>query len=181
VPLTDAFVARPSLLAGMALHDALRDGIRRVRHPAGFSALEVVATIAILGIVLRFGVPRLAGGSDLALFQSHEQLVADLRNTRADALISGDHFRLDVTSTNTYAEYRMSLDGGGNWQPATTTTRSRILPAGLTFSAGVGAQFEFNTRGLLASAANAGTVEITDGRTGFKSRVVLWPSGQVQP
>jgi prepilin-type N-terminal cleavage/methylation domain-containing protein len=151
----------------------------RATRRAGFSAVELLAGVAVLSLVAAFAMPRLYG-SDFALFQAHEQLLADLRNTRADALISGDHFRLDVTGERTWRTYRMSLDGD-EWTALPDPTRNRVLPEGLRISSGVGSKLEFNTRGLLVAADAATTLEITDGRTGFTRRVRVWPSGQVAP
>lgn len=133
----------------------------------------------MIGIMLGFGVPQLAS-SDFALLQAREQLIADLRNTRADALINGDHFRLDVTGGRTYAEYRMTLDKK-KWKAAQTATRTRILPQKLSFTAGVGTSFEFDTRGLLVTPGAAQTLQIKDTRLGTTEQVTVWPSGQVAP
>jgi Tfp pilus assembly protein FimT len=151
------------------------------RRQAGFSTLEMLAAIAVLGVAIRFGVPKLAGGSDLALYQAHEQLVADLRNTRADALIAGDHFQLEITANNKWNEYRMALQNDGKWKASNNATRSRKLPTGLAFTAGIGSQFEFNTRGLLVGANQTATLTLKDSRTNLTQSVSVWPSGQVQP
>jgi prepilin-type N-terminal cleavage/methylation domain-containing protein len=154
-------------------------GGRRYNLGSGFSLLELLVAMAIFSILLGVAMPR-ASSNTFVLWTANQQLLADLRRTRTDALTRGDHFRLDVTGANAYAEYRMRLVGT-EWLPQEPPVRSRILPVGVTFESGVGAQFEFNTRGLLADADAAGTLALHDAHNGFYRTVSVWPSGQVAP
>jgi hypothetical protein len=113
-----------------------------------------------------------------ALWNANAQLLADIRRTRADALIRGDHFRLDVSGPSDYKEYRLRLVGN-EWLPQNPPVRSGTLPPGITFTAGVGKQFEFNTRGLLVDPDAAGTVALHDSNSGHTRHMTVWPSGQV--
>lgn len=143
----------------------------------GFTLLELLVAMAVFGITLGMAMPH-STRDTLALWDANQQLLADLRRTRGDALIQGDHFRLDVSGASEYKEYRMRLVGA-EWLPQEPPVRSRTLPTGVTFTAGVGKQLEFNTRGLLVDPNTAGAVELTDSRSGKTRRTTIWPSGQV--
>jgi hypothetical protein len=84
---------------------------------------------------------------------------------------------VDATS---YVERRLRFVGGV-WVPDATPTRSRSLPAGITFTAGVGRQYEFNTRGLLIVPGAAETITLHNASTGHDRDITIWPSGQVSP
>jgi prepilin-type N-terminal cleavage/methylation domain-containing protein len=142
----------------------------------GFTLIELLVTVGIMGVLMAIAMP-IMPRSNYALWTAQEQLLADLRTTRMDALTKGDHFRFDITSTNTYAEYRMSLVGN-NWVAAGTPVRSRKLPNGVTFG-GSGNSFEFNTRGLMLNPGAAATLTMTESYTGHARAITIWPSGQV--
>lgn len=148
------------------------------RSSAGFGILELLATIALLAVMARFGLPHI-GGSDFALFQAHAQLVTDLREARAHALVTGDHFQLTMTSASTYVTRRMGLVDD-EWTASATPTVDRTLPSGVRITRGAAAQFEFDTRGMLVDPAGTNLLEMHDARTGATRQITVWPSGQVQ-
>lgn len=136
-------------------------------------------TVALIGVALGIAMPRAPRGA-FAMWRAHAQLIADLRQTRADALTRGDHFLFEVTGANTYAEHRMTWNGT-DWVKTVEPVRSRTLPDGVVFSAGEGATFEFNTRGLLVIPDAAESLRIQDTHTGLERQITVWPSGQVAP
>lgn len=143
----------------------------------GFTVLELIVTVALMSIMTAIAMPR-APHSSLTLWGANEQLLADLRRSRADALTRGDHFVLEVTGASSYQERRMRLVGT-EWLPQDPPVRLRNLPSGITFTAGVGMRFEFNTRGLLVIPDAAGSLQLHDTRSGHNRGVTVWPSGQV--
>jgi len=150
-------------------------GGRSHRTARGLTVLEMIASMAVLGIMLSIAVPRARPGQ-FALLNAHTQLLADLRITRADALTKGDHFRLELTGSGSYQEIRLQLVGT-DWVPF-ATVRDRTLPDGITLSSTGTDQFEFDTRGLLIDSAGATLLELQD-QSGHTRRVMVWPSGQV--
>ena len=139
--------------------------------------IEVCAVMGIIGVFLALAVPHVNNGA-FVLNMADQQLLADLRGTRMDALTKGDHFRFRVTAASTYVEERMQL-GGGGWSAISPALKSRTLPSGVTFISGVGTTLEFNTRGLLVIPQAAANLKIKDAHTGIGREVTVWPSGQV--
>jgi prepilin-type N-terminal cleavage/methylation domain-containing protein len=173
------------------LSSLLRRAVERVRDNAasvltrkrhgrvrGFTLLELLVTMSLIGIVMGIALPQFPRNA-YALWTAQQQLLADLRVARADALTKGDHFRFDITGASTYLEYRMRLVGGV-WVINGPPVRSRTLPPGVTFTSGVGSHFEFNTRGLMLNPGAATTLRLTD-VSSHTRQVTVWPSGQVMP
>lgn len=159
---------------------AATEGSRK-RHinDRGFTLVELLVTMSLMAIVLGIALPQFRA-RPYALWTAHEQLLADLRLARADALTKGDHFRFDITSGTTYREYRMQFVGGV-WVVNGPPVRDRTLPAGVAFTTAIGNQFEFNTRGLMLNPGAATTITLTEASTNHTRLVTLWPSGQVMP
>jgi prepilin-type N-terminal cleavage/methylation domain-containing protein len=154
--------------------------VLRYKDVRGFSVIELMVTVGIFAVALGVAIPLLPN-RPYALWAAQQQLLADLRVARSDALTKGDHFRVRITSTSQYAEYRMTLVGA-NWVENATPLRSRTLPAGVTLgTAAVGNVFEFSTRGLMLNPGAATTLALTDAHTGYLRNVTVWPSGQVVP
>ena len=136
-------------------------------------------TLALVGIIVGIASPR-TSRSGFNMWQAQAQIVGDLRQTRADALSGGDHFVLEVVNATTYREHRMSWNGTA-WVKNVVAKRLRTLPDGVVFSAGVGASFEFNTRGLLVLPDAAQSLRVHNAETGNERQITVWPSGQVAP
>jgi prepilin-type N-terminal cleavage/methylation domain-containing protein len=151
----------------------------RHRNDRGLSIIELMVTMGLIAVMLGIASPGMPRGA-FALWDANQQLLADLRRTRTDALTKGDHFRLSVTSATEYAEHRMRLVGGV-WVADAAAVRSRTLPAGVTFSAGEGTSFEFNTRGLLVTPEAAASLQLLDSHSYATRQITVWPSGQVAP
>jgi prepilin-type N-terminal cleavage/methylation domain-containing protein len=149
------------------------------RRARGFTLIEVMITTAVIGVLLGISASKMRQ-RPFSLMEANQQLLADLRQTRSDALTKGDHFRLDVINATTYKEFRLKLQGG-LWVPMSIPVRSRTLPPNVTFTAGVGKSFEFNTRGLLILPGQAASVTLRDNYSGRTKNVTVWPSGQVAP
>jgi prepilin-type N-terminal cleavage/methylation domain-containing protein len=166
------------------VHTAWRARDARVTEPYesdhGFSLIELIVSFALFSILVAAAVPHLRGfGYDI--WSAHAQLMADLRQARADAITRGDHFAVAVVSSTAYEIRRLSdPNNDGIWTLKGTAT-VRALPAGVTFTGGVGGLFEFNTRGLLVTPEAADALVLEDEDSGNARTVTVWPSGQVAP
>jgi prepilin-type N-terminal cleavage/methylation domain-containing protein len=176
------YFATEALRSARRLRDGARrtrDGRVRGRHTRGLSVIELLVTLSLVAIIVGIASPR-ASTNGFAMWQGQAQLMGDLRQTRGDALAGGDHFILEVHDTTTYSESRMSWNGVA-WVKNVIPERTRTLPDGVVFSAGVGAAFEFNTRGLLVLPDAAQSLRIRHTATGHERQITVWPSGQVAP
>lgn len=158
----------------------------RERHgnARGMSLIEMLVAMAVFLVALGIAVPRAQNGA-FALWNAEQQVLGDLRYTRAEALTKGDHFLFRVNDDHTYAIHRMKRNAAGVWVQQDPPIKTRLLPTGTIFTAGfaagVGANFEFNTRGLLVLPGAAQSLRIYDNHTLLTRQITVWPSGQVAP
>jgi prepilin-type N-terminal cleavage/methylation domain-containing protein len=179
--------ARSMKLFGILLQPTWRVGGTRMSLPIsprrrgqrGRTLIEVLTVVAIAGTIVGTAAMRMPRRA-YALLGANQQLLVDLRRTRADALIKGDHFRLEITSPTSYAEYRLKLVNNA-WSISGAPVYVRTLPPNVAITADVSQRFEFNTRGLLIRPDQAASLVLTDTYTGHTRRITVWPSGQVAP
>jgi prepilin-type N-terminal cleavage/methylation domain-containing protein len=164
--------------AGMPLRRAR--AFKRGRRERGFSIIELLAAFAIFGVLVAVAAPSIQR-RPYALWEARTMLLGDLRRTRSNALIKGDHFRLDVLTDHSYTVSRMQLGVGGVWTPIVPPIISRTLPPNVAFTSGVGNGFEFNTRGLMVNPSWAQTLNLYDADRDLNKWVTVYPSGQVAP
>jgi len=153
------------------------------RHDAddGFTLIELVVSFALFAVVVGIAVPHLRG-RNYDLWGAHAQLMADLRQARADAITRGDHFAVVVTEASGYEVRRLrDDDGNGVWVPDATPFHRRTLPDHVRFVAGLYSNLEYNTRGLMVIPDAADALVLQDEHSGATKTVTVWPSGQVAP
>jgi prepilin-type N-terminal cleavage/methylation domain-containing protein len=141
-----------------------------MRH-GGFTVVEVLTTVAVLGIVLGAGAlawPPIA--SALRLEAASHQLAADLASSRVLAVAGATRMRL--TFVRGAAAYRVErADDDGTFRPSAW----RDLPAGVRIAdVNSGGDLVFTARGN----AENGTVVLGNAR-GAEVRVVLNQRGRV--
>lgn len=145
------------------------------------SMIEVLGSMAIVALVTAVAIPRFRSNT-YDLWQTHTMLMADLRQARAYALTRGDHFRITINNSGRYELRRFrDDDNDGVWAGDNAPLRVRTLPTGVTITSSGGAQFEFNTRGLMINPNNAAVLTLRDSRTNYDRTVRVYPSGQVAP
>lgn len=144
-------------------------GIRSARH-SGFTIVELVAIILLVGVLAFVAIPRFSGPS-LRVDAQAEQLASDIRYTQTLAMTQGDRFRINLTA----AGYQITDSGGLNPEvhPGTGST-SVVALDGVALSGYnpplTGNYVAFDGRGIpyvgasTALSANA-TITLTGGAT----------------
>lgn len=123
---------------------------RRSRH-GGFTLVETVVVIVILGIVAVSAAPRFVSLSDFDTARARQQARDDLRYARQLASSSGCPIRVDFTGSGYVIDQRTACRSGGFGRPvidpATNAPPFAItLPAGLSITSTV-APLIFDERG----------------------------------
>ena len=159
---------------------ALCTPLRRSRENSrGLTLIELLAVAGAMAVVLGVAMPHYSRDV-FALWNAQTDLIGNFRRARMDALTKGDHFKIQITSDTTYAEYRLKLVGA-TWTVSGGPVRTFTLPGHVRFSTGVNANFEFMTRGLMVLPGAALTLTLQDTQTSHTRNVTVWPSGQVAP
>lgn len=130
------------------------------RRPSGFTLIEVVVIMAVVGLLVGVVGPRIAATRrTYNLIEGTQQLAADLRRARAEAL------RLNTSvnfTRSTATTYTLSRTTGG------TTLWTRQLPNGVTFTVSPDAAVTFTAFGptIISGGASLATFTLTlDGAT----------------
>lgn len=153
----------------------------RHERERGFTLIEMVVTFALAAILMGIAVPHLPD-RNYGLWTAHTQVIADIRQARADSIVKGDHFEVRIDDEQHYTVWRLrDPENDGIWLPDDVPVRSRVLPDSVTFTQGVGGSFEFNTRGLMVIPDAADSLRLQDSKTTEERTVTIWPSGQIAP
>ena len=150
----------------------------------GFSLIELVVIISIVGILIAIAVPRL-NRSQMNLMAGREEFAANLRLARGNATGRGVHYRITL-----YASYyeidRLKLSANGtSWvHDPLYSVQTIYLPKNITITTGIVTSFEFNSRGLLekhpdGTPATQVTAILKHSRDNQTRTVNVWPSGQI--
>jgi type IV fimbrial biogenesis protein FimT len=143
----------------------------------GFTLIELLVTLALAAVLLGIAMPH-ASRDEFNLWTAQTQLLGDLRTVRTDAITKGVHYQIVVTASG-YTMNRMKQNN--NAWVVDYSVGIRPLPRNVTFAAGAGSTFEFNTRGMLVLPGAATTLVLRDSSTQLTRNVTVWPSGQVAP
>jgi prepilin-type N-terminal cleavage/methylation domain-containing protein len=161
---------------------AKRPHTARVGAPSGFSLIEVLVAVTMLGIVAGLGISRLlvVYGRPTLAHRAAQELVGNLRVARMLAISRDAHYRV-VPGTASYQIQRLSFDAGTNsWTNPGTDVRTVSLPQPLVFS-GASPSVEFDARGLMVQPASTATLNLQDGGVGIARAVRVRLSGQILP
>ena len=123
------------------------------RNNAGFTLLELMATVGVFGILIAIAIPNLVSVLPrLRLSDAARQVATDLQHVRMKAIAQSIPYQISF-STATYVVQRCNgacADDGGNM----------ALPDGITVTP-PGSSPQFQPRGT----ANAATIKLSNGIT----------------
>lgn len=145
------------------------------RGRRGFTIIELLAVVAILGIMMAFMLPKFRVSEKTEVQLAGIQLAQDLDVARTRALTTREMVRVAFnTSTRTYGGY-LDDDGNGTitesdveWQ-ALRGFGVRELPARVHYGRGAA--------GAIPGDAPSGAVTFPNGRIEFDSRGLTMPMG----
>lgn len=152
--------------------------LRRVLGNQGTTLFELMTVVTIVGLSTGVAVSRINAGTR-SIDSTSQELVANLRVCRMQAIASGYHCRVNIDSTGTYEVERMlpPATPGGSWTADPSQTRAITLPSAVRF--GASGTYEFDTRGAVVGRSSVATISLTDGGQGRTASVAVWPSGQI--
>jgi len=150
-----------------------KKGIRGkgIRSKPGFTFIELILTIVIMGIFLAIAIPRFSFGEKRAQTTA-KKIASDLRVVRSLAINKGVVYYLQFYNTSPYTEYKI-FDVLNN-----QVGETRAIPTEVTCTASV-SQFSFNYLGA-CNAGVDGTITLSDAKethtiniTGFTGRAYV--------
>lgn len=147
---------------------------------AGYTLIETVVIVALLGVLAAIAIPRFSR-QRIQIVNAQRMAIASLRLARTNAISKSVHFQVAFPDSNHLRVSRMveSPEGSGNWQVDTSSVQASALPAPTSFaSAIVGTSIEFNSRGYVVNLNAPLRVDAQDTFGATKS-LQVWPSGQI--
>lgn len=156
-----------------------RDSTKRLTTRGGYSLIELMAAVSILGIVAMVGLPHVDTRRE-GINTSAQLVLSDLRLARSRSITSGDHFALVPKSPGSYELQRLVINPTGNWV-FHSVVKTVTLPPNIRVEFGELAlnRIEFNTRGMLVTSNEPLWPVIVDTQHHSKHQLAIWPSGQI--
>jgi prepilin-type N-terminal cleavage/methylation domain-containing protein len=149
----------------------------RVTSHMGYTLIELLAVVAIFGILTAMGLPHIDTRRE-DINSAVNQLIADARFARSRSIATGTHFAFVWKDYQHYEVDRLKEDvTTGTWS-LDSVSKQVELPEYL-FVWWVPGDLEFNTRGMLYGESDTVWVGMWDSKFGGFREVSIWPSGQV--
>lgn len=115
------------------------------RRSAGFTLVELVTILVLVGILAAVAIPRFVGQQDFDALGFHDETLAALRYAQKAAIAQHRYVCVAVTAANiSLSQGASSACGGTLVDPATGSSFSKNAPSGVTLSA---ASFYFDALG----------------------------------
>lgn len=156
---------------------------RPLQH-RGFTIVELITVIVILGIVSAIALPRLTDRSAFQARGFEEEMLSALRYARALAVASGCDVQVSIAGNAYTLNQQLNCDAGGFTlaviDPATQSpTYTGAAPAGITLNP-VPLAFVFDTLGQAISAGAPTDVTLTIGGDANRTITVFGSTGFAQ-
>jgi MSHA pilin protein MshC len=137
---------------------------RQLKGIAGFSLVELVAVMLVLGLLLAMAVPRLDAGRGVDELGFSQKVLTDLRIAQRRAQADGCEVRVTFTASGFRADQRAALCSGPFSRPVAgtsgaTSTLGGPAPPGMSLSA-TPAVFYFDASGAALNAAGGTPVNV---------------------
>jgi Tfp pilus assembly protein FimT len=149
---------------------------RRARGRGGFSTMEVIVVLALIGLILGLVMPRFTSRA-LNMLAESQDFADNLEVARSLARSRTRHYRVAVTSTTQYVLQREATVGGG-WGGAVVERTITLRPEVAFDAASNGRTATFDSRGRLVGAEQ--TFTLLDTRRGRSRQVVVRTTGMVE-
>lgn len=154
----------------------IQDAAHSRQQTAGYSLIELLAVVAIFGVLSAMALPHLdTRRQDIQTVTA--QVIADYRWARMRAITTGDHFAIQWSGGSNYTVRRLKETAPGVWG-VDAVVKTVQLPSTITSWISPLKQ-EFNTRGMMVSTASPVWALLYDTKFNGWHTFSVWPSGQV--
>lgn len=159
--------------------------MRQHNPQAGFTLVELITVIVILGIVSAVALPRMTDRSAFQARGFEDEVLAALRHARALAVASGCEVQVSIAG-NAYTLNQQLNCGAGGFTVAVIDPASQsanytgTAPAGITLTAAP-QPFVFDALGQATSAGAPTDVTLTLGGNANRTLTVFGTTGFAQP
>ncbi|MEX2126375.1 MAG: prepilin-type N-terminal cleavage/methylation domain-containing protein [Woeseia sp.] len=131
----------------------------------GFSLVELIAVVLVLGLLLAIAAPRLDAGRGVEELGFSQQVLTDLRIAQRRALADRCEVRVTFTASGFHIDQRASLCSGPFSRPVAGTAGAASTlggppPAGMQLSASP-AVFYFDGRGAAVDSPGGAPADIS--------------------
>ncbi|MGA8204350.1 MAG: prepilin-type N-terminal cleavage/methylation domain-containing protein [Woeseiaceae bacterium] len=135
------------------------------RHDNGFTLIELVAVVVVLGIVLVVAAPYMDGGRSLRELDYPQALLADLRFARRRAEADGCEVRVAISATSVSYRQRAALCSGAFNRPVESLDATGALldaapPEGVSLASSPPV-FYFDAAGRVLDSVGGAAVDVT--------------------
>lgn len=139
-------------------------GVTGSRRDRGFSLMELVAVLVVLGIVLAVAAPHMDGGRGLREMDYPQALLADIRFARQRAEADGCEVRVAISSSSVLIAQRAALCAGAFNRPVESLDAAGVSlgtapPDGVSISASP-AVFYFDASGRVLDSVGGSSVDV---------------------